>query len=98
MRVTTLYSAHREGVKAAFVRLLDLPRHVLIELARRAGLPHDDLCLLTIDELPAALADHARPRGHDRRAAQQAQYLQARIPPFWFEGAIPPPPTVGAAR
>ena len=90
---TTLYSAQREGVKAAFVRLLDLPRHVLIELARRAGLPHDDLCLLTIDELPAALADHAALAATIAERRSRRRYLQARIPPFWFEGAIPPPPT-----
>ena len=93
MRVTTLYSAHREGVKAAFVRLLDLPRHALIELARRAGLPHDDLCLLTVDELPAALADHTALAATIAERRSRRRYLQARVPPFWFEGAIPPPPT-----
>ena len=98
MRVTTLYSAHREGVKAAFVRLLDLPRHVLIELARRAGLPHDDLCLLTIDELPAGARRPHALADHDRRAAQQAPVPAGEDPAVLVRGGDPSAADLGAAR
>lgn len=93
LRAAALYAAHREGTKAAFVRLLDLPRHALIELAHRSGLAHQDLCLLTVDELPVALADRLTLAGTIAERRARRQYLQARIPPFWFEGQIPPPPT-----
>ena len=93
LRAASMYSAHREGTKAAFVRLLDPARLALIELARRSGVPHGDLCLLTIDEIPTALddVDALRETIVERRARRD--YLQARIPPFWFQGEIPPPPS-----
>lgn len=93
LRAVTTYEAHREGTKAAFVRLLDLPRHVLIELAGRARMAHDDLCLLTVAELPAALRDATAFAATIAERRARRSYLQARVPPFWFEGEIPPPPT-----
>ena len=73
-------------------------RLVLHELARRArerGGPDDvraAFCV-TIDELahfvanPSAFADVIAQR------ATQQQYLDARIPPLWFQGRIPSPDT-----
>lgn len=73
-------------------------RLVLHELARRArerGGPDDvraAFCI-TIDELahfvanPSAFADVIAQR------ATQQQYLDARIPPLWFQGQIPSPDT-----
>jgi rifampicin phosphotransferase len=92
LRAASVYSAHREGTKAAFVRLLDPPRLALIELARRSGMPHADLCLLTIDEIPLALEHPDALAGTIAERRARREYLQARIPPFWFEGEIPPPP------
>ncbi len=93
LRATAIYSAHREGTKAAFVRLLNLPRHALIEIARRTGLAHDDVCLLTVDQLPDAFSDPSSLAGAISERRARREYLRARIPPFWFEGEIPPPPT-----
>ncbi len=92
LRAASLYSAHREGTKAAFVRLLNPARLALIELARRSGVPHGDLCLLTIDEIPVVLADVDALNGTIAERRARRAYLQARIPPFWFQGEIPPPP------
>jgi rifampicin phosphotransferase len=75
------------------VRALDPTRGALAELARRAGIAHSDFFLLTIDQLPAALADPSSVAAviDERRARRD--FLQARIPPFWFEGNVPDPST-----
>ena len=93
LRAATVGEANREATKAALVRLLWPMRRALAELGRRSGLPHDDFFLLQLSELPDALAE---PRAFaaviaERRARRD--YLQARIPPFWFEGAVPDPRT-----
>ncbi len=93
LRATTIYSAQREGTKAAFVRLLDLPRRVLVELARRSGIAHDDLCLLTVDEIRAAVSDFAHFTAVIAERRSRRDELQALVPPFWFMGEIPAPST-----
>jgi phosphohistidine swiveling domain-containing protein len=91
MRGAATYESQREGIKAAMVRFLHPLRLGLAELGRRSGLSHDDAFLLTLDELTAAL-DAPEPfleRVAERR--QRLDYLQARVPPFWFVGEIPDP-------
>ena len=97
LRAATVGEANREATKAALVRLLWPMRRALAEVGRRSGLPHDDFFLLQLSELPDALAE---PRAFaavitERRARRD--YLQARIPPFWFEGAVPDPRQMGPA-
>ena len=93
MRATMFYGDQREATKAAFVRALDPTRRALAELARRSGIAHADFFLLTVDQLPDALADAASVADvlDERRARRN--FLQDRIPPFWFEGKVPDPST-----
>ena len=93
LRAATVGEANREATKAALVRLLWPMRQALAELGRRSGLPHGDFFLLLLSELSDALEE---PRAFatviaERRARRD--YLQARVPPFWFEGAVPDPRT-----
>lgn len=92
-RGVATYEAQREGVKAAFVRLLHPLRLSLAELARRSAFTHRDAFLLTIDELTAALVDPDPVRDLVSERRLRHDYLQARVPPFWFEGEIPDPAT-----
>ncbi len=86
-----LYAATREATKATFVRCLEPARLALHELARRHDLQGSDLFLLTIDELPLFLTEpSAFVEIIDERRATR-DFLQARVPPFWFEGKIPSP-------
>ncbi len=52
-----------------------------------------DFFLLTIDQLPAALADAASLEDVITERRARRDFLQARIPPFWFEGDVPDPAT-----
>ncbi|MEY2420679.1 MAG: rifampicin phosphotransferase [Acidimicrobiaceae bacterium] len=89
-------AAAREFAKGTIIQSAYAVRLALFELVRRAqdrGGPDDrrDCWLVTIDELPAFLArpsDFAD-RISERRARRD--YLQARVPPFVFEGRIPDP-------
>jgi phosphohistidine swiveling domain-containing protein len=92
-RATMLYGAQREATKAAFVRVLHPSRQALAELARRSTFSHDDFFLLTIDEVPGAMADPASFGSVIAERRHRRDYLQARIPPFWFEGEVPNPST-----
>ena len=88
-----IYAGAREATKATFVRTLDPARRALHELARRHHIDRTDFFLLTIDELPGFLNE---PANFDATIAERRanrNYLQERIPPFWFEGAIAPPDT-----
>src|SRR4029079_7204608 len=82
LRATTIYSAQREGTKAAFVRLLDLPRRVLVELAGRSGISHDELRLLTGDEIPSARTDPAPFTDVIAERRARRDELQTLVPPF----------------
>jgi pyruvate,water dikinase len=91
LRAAMVGQANREATKAALIRLLWPMRQALAELGRRSGLPHDDFFLLLLPEVPVALADpdaFAEPIA-ERRARRD--FLQARVPPFWFEGEVPDP-------
>lgn len=91
VRAAAIGAANREGTKAATVRMLQPMREALAELARRSAFSHDDFFLLLVDEIPSALSDpSAIADVIDERRARR-DYLQARVPPFWFEGAIPHP-------
>ena len=84
LRATMAYAAQREASKAAFVRVLYPARQALAELARRSSLPHEDFFLLSIDEVDGNVADLAERR-------ERRDYLQERIPPFWFVSPMPSP-------
>ncbi len=93
LRAATFYGSQREATKAAVVRFLNPMRQGFAELARRHDVPHDDLFLLTIDELPGFVADPSKSADVVAERRVRRDYLQARIPPFWFHGEIPPPHT-----
>jgi pyruvate,water dikinase len=89
-------AAARERAKDAFVRELSAMRAVLDELAVRAqarGGPADrrDCYLVTTGELDEFVRD---PTGFADVLAERAgrrDFLQERVPPFWFDGSIPDP-------
>ena len=90
---TALYAAMREATKATFVRCLEPARRSLHELARRHDLEPSELFLLTFDELdPFVRLPASFSAVFDERRATR-DFLQARVPPFWFEGALPDPDT-----
>jgi rifampicin phosphotransferase len=101
VRASAIYGAQREATKAALVRMLNPTRRGLAELARRSGIAHHDLFLLTIDEVRQALVDSARfdsarfdPAQFDTVIVERRtrrDFLQARVPPFWFEDEMPSP-------
>jgi pyruvate,water dikinase len=91
MRATMAYAAQREATKAAFVRVLEPTRQALAELARRSTLPHDDFFLLTIDEVPDVMAGHGPTEVAMTERRDRRDYLQARIPPFWFVSPLSSP-------
>lgn len=88
----------RERAKDIYVLENLGARHVLHELARRAherGGPADvraAFCV-TIDELADFVANPSEFADVIAQRAAQQQYLDARIPPTWFDGRIPPPDT-----
>ena len=88
-----VYAAAREATKATFVRCLEPARRALHELARRRQLDRADMFLLTIDELMPFLRAPERFAATLTERAATRDDLQARVPPFWFEGEIPPPST-----
>ncbi len=93
MRGVATYEHQREGIKAAFVRLLHPIRLSLAELAQRSVFTHDEAFLLTLDELDEALVDPEPFVDVVAERKSRHDYLQARVPPFWFEGVIPDPST-----
>jgi pyruvate,water dikinase len=93
VRATIAYAAQREATKAAFVRVLDPTRQALAELARRSTLAHADFFLLTIDEVPAVINGHGPADAVITERRERRDYLQARIPPFWFVSPLSSPGT-----
>jgi pyruvate,water dikinase len=85
------YAAQREATKAAFVRVLEPTRQALAELGRRSTLPHADFFLLTIDEVPAIMDGHGPSDAAMAERRDRRDYLQARIPPFWFVSPLSSP-------
>ncbi len=88
-----LYATAREATKATFVRCLYPVRVALHELARRHDIERSDLFLMTIDELPEFLRDPAQFAEALAERRQRRDWLQARVPPFWFEAELPHPDT-----
>ena len=94
LRAPAAGATGRERSKDVFIRELATMKGVLHELmarARQRGAPADrrDCFLVTVDELPRFVAEPgALARQIADRAAQRDD-LQARVPPFWFEGTIP---------
>ena len=88
----------REFAKGTIIQSAYAVRLALFELVRRAqdnGAPEErrDCWLVTIDELPQFVD-----RPHDlseviAERGERRDYLQARVPPFVFEGQIPDPAT-----
>ena len=91
VRNASLYARSREATKAALVRALFQSRRALNELAHRHGIERDDIYLLLEDELEAALRDPAAFATKIEERRRQRDFLQARQPPFWFEGRLPDP-------
>lgn len=88
----------RERAKATLVHALYGIRLALFELARRAqarGGPAErrDCWLVTREELPAFVASPASFSELIIERKRQLEDLQARVPPFVFDGAIPDPST-----
>lgn len=88
----------RERAKGTLVLALYGIRRALFELARRAqgrGGPSErrDCWLMTREELPAFLTDPGSFADVIAERGARRDYLQARVPPFVFEAAIPDPST-----
>jgi len=93
LRACIAYAPQREATKAAFMRAIYPTRLALRELARRSGVAHDDFFLLTLSEVSASTSGDALPEHELAERRFRRDYLQARIPPFWFRATIPPPST-----
>jgi rifampicin phosphotransferase len=88
----------RERAKDLFVRDMAAMRRVLAELLARAqtrGGPCElrDCYLVTANELADFVRDPAPFASTIAERAELRDYLQARVPPFWFDGRIPDPST-----
>jgi len=96
--VARMGSVARERAKDILVRENLAARLVLHELVRRAaerGGPADPrlaFCV-TFDELPRYLEAPAELAATIAERSAQEQYLNERVPPFWFERQIPDPST-----
>ncbi len=88
----------RERAKDLFVRDMAAMRLVLGELARRAqqrGGPTNtvDCYLVTSTELAEFVRDPIKLAPTIAERVELRDYLQARVPPFWFDGRAPDPST-----
>jgi rifampicin phosphotransferase len=88
----------RERAKDLFVRDIAAMRLVVTELLRRAqsrGGPSTlrDCYLVTVDELTDFVRDPVPYASTIAERAALRDYLQDRVPPFWFDGRIPDPST-----
>jgi pyruvate,water dikinase len=91
-------SVGRERAKDVLVRENLAVRLALHELDRRAAVRGGwdgpgSAFLVTVDELPAYVADPRPFRSVIAERGELQSYLQARVPPPWFEGRIPDPST-----
>ena len=98
LHLATLGAPARERAKDAFVLELAGMRAVLHELVHRARErcgPSEvrDGFLVTADELPAFVADPPAFAERIATRADRRDLLNERVPPFWFDGAIPDPLT-----
>ncbi len=86
MRATAAYSAQREATKAAFMRATSPTREALAELARRSPFDHADFFLLRFEEIRPVLSNLRSFEAVIAQRRARRDFLQARVPPFWFEG------------
>ncbi len=98
LRAAQLHAAGRERAKAVFIHDVYPIRLALFELADRTserGRPGDrsDFFLITIEELDEFVAQPTRFLGVIDERRRRRDELQARVPPFVFEGRIPDPST-----
>lgn len=98
LRSATLYSQSRERSKTTIVELIHVARLMMRELGRRTservpGGQMKDIWFLGADELDAYVVDPAAFTEviAERRAVRDE--LAKRVPPFAFEGELPPPET-----
>lgn len=94
VRVASLFSVSRERTKTTVIDMIHQSRLLTMELgqrvARRTGGEWNDIYFCLAEELDDFLAD---PEAFDeviaqRRATREA--LSSRVPPFVFEGEMPP--------
>lgn len=91
VRSAALYVPERENTKAALVRALFEVRRALNELARRHGIPREDIYLLVSEEMESALDDPSAFASTIESRQARRDSLQQRVPPFWFEHEISDP-------
>lgn len=96
LRSAHVYAAGRERAKAIFIADLYPIRVALFELAERVRLrggPTDrnDMFLVTADELRDFVASPEAFTSVIDERRRQRDDLQARVPPFVFEGEVPDP-------
>jgi rifampicin phosphotransferase len=91
MRACAFFAAEREATKAAIVRALHPARLAIHELTARAGIDRADAFLVSVEELPVLLDDPASFAERLARRRARHRELSERVPPFWFDGSIPPP-------
>ena len=85
----------RERIKDVFVKDLSAMRRVIAEVMDRVqarGGPSErrDCYLAMVDELPDFLVDPSKLTTTIADREAQRDRLQARVPPFWFDGVVPP--------
>ena len=95
LRATTLFSQGRERSKTTVIRAIHSVRLAQRELARRAvarGGPDDPAlsCLLTLDEFRQFVDDPASMLATIDERRERHELLSGLVPPFVFEGAVPP--------
>ncbi len=95
LRATSVYSQGRERSKTTIVAAIQSGRRAARELGRRAaerGGPSDIIacCLLTLDELSDFMKAPAQWEQTLTQRRELHERLSGLIPPFIFEGEIPP--------
>lgn len=98
LRASTVLSQGRERSKTTIVKAIHGNRLLQRELARRArdrGGPEAlaDMWLLTPDELPRYVESPAAFLSTIDARRERRQWLDSLVPPFVFEGTMPPPET-----
>ncbi len=93
LRTAALYAPAREATKSALVKTVYEARVALLELARRAGVDHDDVFFVTEPELEPFLLHPERYSDTIANRRALREQLAERTPPFWFNGDIADPST-----
>ncbi len=95
VRVASLYSIGRERSKTTVIELIHQQRLLTRELARRVAAHHpgtavDDIWFCLADELDSFIADPSDFREVIAQRRATRDELTRRVPPFVFEGEMPP--------